>query len=58
MSLCSLERREDGRVLGRAGFLLWDPETWEVPCGETELGRPLAREYWGEGPGRLYSVER
>jgi ribosomal-protein-alanine N-acetyltransferase len=23
----SLERREDGRVLGRAGFLRWDPET-------------------------------
>jgi RimJ/RimL family protein N-acetyltransferase len=49
MSLCSLERREDGRVLGRAGFLLWDPETWEVPGDETELGWLLAQEHWGEG---------
>jgi RimJ/RimL family protein N-acetyltransferase len=49
MSLFSLERREDGRVLGRAGFLLWDPETWEVPGDETELGWLLAREHWGHG---------
>jgi RimJ/RimL family protein N-acetyltransferase len=49
MSLCSLERREDGRVLGRAGFLLWDPETWQVPGDEVELGWLLAREYWGQG---------
>jgi RimJ/RimL family protein N-acetyltransferase len=49
MSLCSLERREDGRVLGRAGFLLWDPETWQVPGDETELGWLLAREHWGHG---------
>jgi len=49
MSLCCLERREDGRVLGRAGFLLWDPETWQVPGNETEIGWLLAREYWGHG---------
>jgi RimJ/RimL family protein N-acetyltransferase len=49
MSLCSLERREDGRVVGRAGFLLWDPETWEVPGDETEIGWLLAREHWGKG---------
>jgi RimJ/RimL family protein N-acetyltransferase len=49
LSLCSLERRDDGRVLGRAGFLLWDPETWQVPGDETELGWLLAREHWGEG---------
>jgi RimJ/RimL family protein N-acetyltransferase len=49
MSLFSLERREDGRVLGRAGFLLWDPETWEVGGDETELGWLLAREHWGQG---------
>jgi RimJ/RimL family protein N-acetyltransferase len=49
MSLCSVERREDGRVLGRAGFLLWDPETWQVPGDETELGWLLAREHWGHG---------
>jgi RimJ/RimL family protein N-acetyltransferase len=49
MSLLSLERREDGRVLGRAGFLRWDPETWEVGGNETELGWLLAREHWGHG---------
>jgi len=49
MSLYSLERREDRRVLGRAGFLLWDPETWQVPGDETELGWLLAREHWGHG---------
>jgi ribosomal-protein-alanine N-acetyltransferase len=49
MSLCSLERRDDGRVLGRAGFLRWDPETWQVGGDETELGWLLAREHWGRG---------
>ena len=49
LSLCSLERREDGRVLGRAGFLRWNPETWQVGGNETELGWLLAREYWGQG---------
>ena len=30
-SACSRSSaREDGRVLGRAGFLRWDPETWEI----------------------------
>ena len=45
----SLERRDDGRVLGRAGFLRWDPETWEIGGSETEIGRMVAREYWGHG---------
>jgi RimJ/RimL family protein N-acetyltransferase len=49
LSLFSLERREDGRVVGRAGFLLWDPETWEVGGSETELGWLLGREHWGQG---------
>ena len=49
MSLFSLERREDGSVLGRVGFLRWDPETWEVGGDETELGWLLAREHWGRG---------
>jgi RimJ/RimL family protein N-acetyltransferase len=43
----SLERREDGRVLGRAGFLRWDPETWQIGGSETEIGWMLAREHWG-----------
>ena len=49
VSLCSLERRDDGRVVGRAGFLRWDPETWEVGGDETELGWLLGREHWGHG---------
>ena len=49
MSLFSLERRQDGRVVGRAGFLRWDSETWEVGGAETELGWLLAREHWGQG---------
>jgi RimJ/RimL family protein N-acetyltransferase len=44
-----VERREDARVLGRAGFLRWDPETWEIGGPETELGWGLAREHWGSG---------
>jgi RimJ/RimL family protein N-acetyltransferase len=45
----SLERRDDGRVLGRAGFLRWDPETWEIDGSETEIGWMLSSEYWGAG---------
>jgi RimJ/RimL family protein N-acetyltransferase len=44
-----VERREDGRVLGRSGFLRWDPETWEIDGSATELGWGLAREHWGRG---------
>ena len=42
-------RKEDERVLGRVGFLRWDPETWEVGGSETEIGWGLAREHWGNG---------
>jgi RimJ/RimL family protein N-acetyltransferase len=44
-----VERKEDGRVLGRVGFLRWDPETWEIGGSETEIGWGLAREHWGQG---------
>jgi RimJ/RimL family protein N-acetyltransferase len=44
-----VERSEDARVLGRAGFLRWDPETWEIGGSETELGWGFAREHWGHG---------
>jgi RimJ/RimL family protein N-acetyltransferase len=44
-----VERTEDARMLGRAGFLRWDPETWEIGGAETELGWGLAREHWGHG---------
>jgi RimJ/RimL family protein N-acetyltransferase len=49
MGMFVFERREDSRVLGRAGFLRWDPETWEIGGSETELGWGLAREHWGRG---------
>jgi RimJ/RimL family protein N-acetyltransferase len=46
-------------VLGRTGFLVWDPQRWvhglreeldelEVPL-ETEIGWTLARRHWGHG---------
>jgi RimJ/RimL family protein N-acetyltransferase len=52
----TVERKEDGHVLGRVGFLLWDPERWVngfrerlLPPLETELGRKLGRRYWSHG---------
>jgi RimJ/RimL family protein N-acetyltransferase len=49
MAMFVLERKDDSRVLGRAGFLRWDPETWEIGGTETELGWGLAGEHWGRG---------
>ncbi|MGH2972080.1 MAG: GNAT family N-acetyltransferase [Gaiellaceae bacterium] len=44
------ERREDGRYVGRVGFLVWDPERWEPgPEGETEIGWTIVRSQWGYG---------
>ena len=48
-----VERREDGRFVGRAGFLVWDPSTW-TPCAlgehaEVEIGWTIARPLWGSG---------
>jgi len=56
IGLFTVERKEDARVLGRVGLLLWDPERWvsafhaalEGPV-ETEVGWTLGREYWGHG---------
>ena len=52
----TVERSEDGAVLGRVGFLVWNPQTWEnghrVQGGEpreTELGWKLDRRAWGNG---------
>ncbi|HEY4411732.1 MAG TPA: GNAT family N-acetyltransferase [Gaiellaceae bacterium] len=43
----------DGVVVGRAGFLVWDPETWTISelddGSEVELGWTLIREHWGYG---------
>ncbi|MFL5911618.1 MAG: GNAT family N-acetyltransferase [Gaiellaceae bacterium] len=48
-----LERRDDHHVVGRAGFLVWDPETWTVSelddRSEVEIGWTLIRTHWGHG---------
>jgi len=52
----TVERGADGAVLGRVGFLVWNPETWEngyrarlERSYETELGWKLDRTAWGHG---------
>lgn len=54
--LLTIERKEDGVVLGRVGFLVWDPDTWQHGLRadldgplETEIGWTLARRHWGNG---------
>jgi len=54
--LLTIERGEDGVVVGRVGFLVWDPETWQHGLREdldgpleTEIGWTLARRHWGFG---------
>jgi RimJ/RimL family protein N-acetyltransferase len=51
-----LERRDDGRFVGRTGILVWDATDWHVStfaeAGENaqpELGWALARACWGNG---------
>ena len=46
----------DGRVIGRAGLLVWDRRTWEPSTYERagdhaveELGWVIARAHWGQG---------
>jgi RimJ/RimL family protein N-acetyltransferase len=46
----------DGVVVGRSGFLVWNPDTWENGTvkefgddAAVELGWLLAREPWGNG---------
>jgi RimJ/RimL family protein N-acetyltransferase len=56
VGLFALERKEDGRALGRVGLLVWDPKRWvngfradvAEPL-ETEIGWTLGREHWGRG---------
>jgi RimJ/RimL family protein N-acetyltransferase len=56
LGLFSVVRKEDERLLGRVGFLVWDSEQWvnghdaklEPPL-ETELGWTLGREHWNRG---------
>ena len=51
-----LERRDDGRFVGRCGILVWDSRRWTqstyADAGEharPELGWTLVRRYWGNG---------
>jgi RimJ/RimL family protein N-acetyltransferase len=52
-----IERKEDKKVLGRTGFLVWNSETWHTgtlaefgdDIGVVEIGWVLAKEHWGRG---------
>jgi RimJ/RimL family protein N-acetyltransferase len=46
----------EGTVIGRVGFLVWNPDTWETGTlkelgddAAVELGWLLAQEHWGKG---------
>lgn len=54
--LLAVERKEDGRVIGRSGFLVWDRRRWAPTTlrdagehGEVEIGWTLAPDVWGRG---------
>jgi RimJ/RimL family protein N-acetyltransferase len=56
LGLFSVLRKEDGRLVGRVGYLLWDTERWvnamnEVLDGdlELEIGWTTGREFWNQG---------
>jgi RimJ/RimL family protein N-acetyltransferase len=56
VGLFSVVRRTDERLLGRVGFLMWDPKRWVGAMRddlegelETEVGWTLGRAHWGEG---------
>jgi len=47
---------KDRKVIGRAGFLVWDPDEWKTGTlaelgshAAIELGWMLAQEHWGKG---------
>jgi RimJ/RimL family protein N-acetyltransferase len=47
---------KDGKVIGRSGFLVWDPDEWRTGTlaelgddAAVELGWLVAREHWGNG---------
>jgi RimJ/RimL family protein N-acetyltransferase len=56
IGLFSVVRKSDDRLLGRAGFLLWDPRRWvhamreelDAPF-ETEIGWTLGSAFWNHG---------
>jgi ribosomal-protein-alanine N-acetyltransferase len=51
-----IQRRQDGRFLGRAGILIWDTRSWTQAAfsdagtyAQPELGWALVRTAWGHG---------
>jgi RimJ/RimL family protein N-acetyltransferase len=51
-----IARREDNRILGRCGLLVWNVPDWTITTRadaagdyEIELGWMLGREFWGNG---------
>jgi RimJ/RimL family protein N-acetyltransferase len=56
IGLFILVRKVDDLVLGRVGFLVWDPAVWAnglqdevTEPYETELGWTVGRAHWGQG---------
>jgi RimJ/RimL family protein N-acetyltransferase len=56
IGLFTVVRKEDQRIVGRTGFLLWDPERWVSALREelngpleTEIGWTFARAFWNRG---------
>jgi RimJ/RimL family protein N-acetyltransferase len=56
IGLFSVVRKEDERLLGRVGFLLWDPVRWVNAIREDlegdlelEIGWTLGSEHWSRG---------
>jgi len=56
IGLFSVLRKEDERLVGRVGYLLWDTERWvnamhEALDGELELeiGWTIGRDFWNQG---------
>jgi [ribosomal protein S5]-alanine N-acetyltransferase len=56
LGLFSVLRKEDGRFVGRIGYLLWDTERWENAMRaelegelELEIGWTVVRALWGQG---------
>jgi len=56
-------RKDDGRVIGRGGMLVWDDRTWmpttlsdAAAHGEVEIGWALHPDVWGRGYATEASV--
>jgi len=56
VGLFSVVRKEDDRLVGRVGYLLWDPERWVHAMSEElegdlehEIGWTLIRAFWNQG---------